>query len=146
MSAALISSAGVEPQWLPKRDAWVLFRRTGETGETSANYIRWCETRKQAEQTSEHFSRLYGELLTRPIRLSLRGKRVREVPLTLHEMIFMPEGDYAWVLFDTSNGDEASHRYLWWFDTRREAREHRAKQHANPEWVRLSRPVRMVIL
>ena len=46
----------------------------------------------------------------------------------------------AWVLIDLSNSNPRSHNYLWWFETRELAREHRRKQHAIRANARLSQP------
>lgn len=40
----------------------------------------------------------------------------------------LPDGKNIWILFDVSNGDIASKRYLWWFDTRQKAREYKHYQ------------------
>lgn len=45
-----------------------------------------------------------------------------------------------WLVFDLSNGDELSHRYVWWFETRAAAREHIAWQRAQSHAARLSQP------
>lgn len=37
---------------------------------------------------------------------------------------WLPKYTEFWVVFDCSNGNSRSHRYCWWFDTRRAAREH----------------------
>lgn len=33
-----------------------------------------------------------------------------------------------WVMFDLDNGDKKSRRYLWWFETKKAAIEHRKWQ------------------
>lgn len=48
--------------------------------------------------------------------------------------------DTIWVLFDISNGDTASCQYVWWFKTRKLARAHKRRQHANPNNARLVGP------
>lgn len=45
---------------------------------------------------------------------------------------YFPAGKTIWILFDTSNGDKKSKRYCWWFDTRKQAREHKAYQKTRP--------------
>jgi hypothetical protein len=37
---------------------------------------------------------------------------------------FLPKGRFFWIVFDMANGDSGSKRYVWWFDTRKAAREH----------------------
>lgn len=34
---------------------------------------------------------------------------------------YLPKGE-VWLVFDLSNGDSTSRRYVWWFDSRKEAR------------------------
>ena len=46
----------------------------------------------------------------------------------------------AWVLIDLSNSNPRSNNYLWWFETRELAREHRREQHAIRANARLSQP------
>ena len=46
----------------------------------------------------------------------------------------------AWVLIDLSNSNPRSHNYLWYFETRALAREHRREQHAIRANARLSQP------
>ena len=46
----------------------------------------------------------------------------------------------AWVLIDFSNSNPRSNNYLWWFETRQLAREHRREQHAIRANARLSQP------
>lgn len=48
----------------------------------------------------------------------------------------------AWVLIDLSNSNPRSKNYLWWFETRALAREHRKHQHAMKHGARLSQPQR----
>jgi len=52
----------------------------------------------------------------------------------------MPKKRKFWVLFDMSNGSHARH-YVWWFDTKKAAKEHLKRQHANPNHAKLSDPV-----
>jgi len=55
----------------------------------------------------------------------------------------MPKKRKFWVLFDMSNATTRSHarHYVWWFDTKKAAKEHLKRQHANPDHARLSDPV-----
>lgn len=46
-----------------------------------------------------------------------------------------------WVCFDIGNP-----HYLWWFRTRKEAREHFKKQKANPKFSQLQPPTKCMIL
>ena len=58
---------------------------------------------------------------------------------------YMPARKTFWVLFDMSNGSKPAKRYVWWFDTREDARKflrhHRTMKHG----VRLSTPVKVVM-
>lgn len=52
----------------------------------------------------------------------------------------------AWIMFDLENGhawgkNDSGKGYIWIFSTRKEALEHRRKQHKDPSHVRLSYPV-----
>jgi hypothetical protein len=56
----------------------------------------------------------------------------------------------AWICFDIDNGHARNNiatgkGYLWVFPTRREAREHRKWQHANPNHARLSPPIKVQV-
>ena len=55
---------------------------------------------------------------------------------------YLPSTKTIWLLFDLSNGHMVSRRYLWWFETRREAMDHRREQHKLRNHARLSLPVR----
>ena len=55
-----------------------------------------------------------------------------------------PKGKEIWVLFDLSNGDAMSKRYLWWFDTREEAMAHRKWQKRQRYAAVLSLPTKWV--
>ncbi len=35
--------------------------------------------------------------------------------------LYLPKGMEFWIVFDKSNGDYQSNRYLWWFDSKQEA-------------------------
>ena len=45
-----------------------------------------------------------------------------------------------WLVFDLDNGHGPTKRYVWWFDTRKEAREHIKFQSKNKFAAKLSRP------
>lgn len=49
-----------------------------------------------------------------------------------------------WVLFDLDNRNEHSSGYLWWFETRKQAREHKKHQEMNLYNARLSQPQKWV--
>lgn len=52
----------------------------------------------------------------------------------------------AWIVFDMDNGDPGSHRYVWWFPTRREAREKVREHERNyPQYARLAGPLKYVL-
>jgi len=55
----------------------------------------------------------------------------------------MPKKRKFWVLFDMSNAATRSHNrhYLWWFDTKKQAKKHLKQQRDNPNFARLSDPV-----
>jgi hypothetical protein len=36
----------------------------------------------------------------------------------------LPKKDCIWVVFDLDNGHEPSKHYCWWFNTRKDARNH----------------------
>lgn len=131
--------AGVDRWWVPVRgNAWVLFRCLDAEDRSHGHYVRWYPSKRRAYE-GRHDNGM------RPIRLSLGSERSEKNTLSAAENAYLPSGVHAWVLFDTSNGDEISHRYLWWFNTRREATVHRRNQHAKTGTARLSRPVRMEI-
>ena len=50
--------------------------------------------------------------------------------------------DEIWILIDEDNGDASSKRYLWWFESRQKAREHKKWQNANPKNARVTGPFR----
>jgi hypothetical protein len=37
---------------------------------------------------------------------------------------WLPDHKHVWLVFDMSNGDKLSKRYVWWFDTKKQANEH----------------------
>lgn len=48
----------------------------------------------------------------------------------------------VWLLFDKANGDQRSHRYCWFFSTRRQAREHKCWQEKQKHGAELAGPFR----
>ena len=58
---------------------------------------------------------------------------------------WMPRRSWFWCLFDTSNGDSLSRRYVWWFDTRKAAMEHKRHQEAMRHGASLSKVVRVFV-
>lgn len=51
----------------------------------------------------------------------------------------------AWIMWDLDNGHAYDKKdigkgYIWVFSTKKEALEHRKKQHSNPDFARLSMP------
>lgn len=48
-----------------------------------------------------------------------------------------------WVLIDLSNGDENSRRYLWWFASKKKAKEHRKHQMSVYGNATLSKPIKV---
>lgn len=55
---------------------------------------------------------------------------------------YWPEKKTVWVLFDQANGDKESRRYLWWFDTRKAAREHKHWQNDIYKGATLKGPIK----
>lgn len=49
-----------------------------------------------------------------------------------------------WLLFDLSNGDNQTKRYVWWFDTRDKALNHRKWQRKQKYSACLSMPIRYI--
>jgi len=50
----------------------------------------------------------------------------------------------AWLVFDLDNGDEDKGYYVWWFPTRKMAREHIAWQKQKKDNAELSAPIKFV--
>ena len=48
-----------------------------------------------------------------------------------------------WVLVDLSNSHNDSRRYLWWFSSKKAAKEHRKAQLALPTNATLSKPIKV---
>ena len=55
---------------------------------------------------------------------------------------YWPAGKEIWVLFDQSNGDSETKRYMWWFDTRKAARDHKHWQNKVYKGAELKGPVK----
>ena len=57
-------------------------------------------------------------------------------------------GTTLWVLFDLDNGHNGAQHYLWYFETRAQARAHRASQARDypVSGARLSVPVKVQVL
>ena len=50
--------------------------------------------------------------------------------------------DYPiWLVFDLGNGHAPTKRYVWWFDSKKDAREHVKFYRQNPDNVKLSEPI-----
>lgn len=49
-----------------------------------------------------------------------------------------------WVIFDLSNGDELSRRYIWYFETREKAINHIKWQKEQKYSAKLSRPIKYI--
>lgn len=49
-----------------------------------------------------------------------------------------------WLVFDLCNGDSGKCRYVWWFDTRKDAREHTRWQRRDRRNADLAGPVKFV--
>ena len=51
---------------------------------------------------------------------------------------------HIWLMFDLSNGHRGSSRYVWWFETRKDAFAHREWQMSQKHGADLSQPVKFV--
>lgn len=49
--------------------------------------------------------------------------------------------DKIWLVFDLDNGDESKGHYVWWFHTRKQAREHIKFQKKQKFAAKLSQPI-----
>lgn len=58
---------------------------------------------------------------------------------------YTPESKNVWLVFDLSNGHKPVKRYVWWFDTREEARKHIRHQKTYPNGADLSNPVKYIL-
>ena len=56
---------------------------------------------------------------------------------------YIPQTE-AWLVFDLNNGHPGVRQYVWWFRTRKEARDHIREQRSNPRNARLSAPTRWI--
>lgn len=56
----------------------------------------------------------------------------------------LPKKNPIWLLFDIDNGDSGSKHYVWWFDSRKKAREHK-QWHINNGKTELVGPVRATV-
>lgn len=57
---------------------------------------------------------------------------------------YIPNEDKTvWLVFDQSNGHAESRRYVWWFDSREAARQHKL-EHCGPDKADLSHPIPFV--
>lgn len=54
----------------------------------------------------------------------------------------LPSKKHIWVLFDIDNGHRGAHHYLWWFETKKQAIEHKRHQKAMAYGARLVGPVK----
>lgn len=59
-----------------------------------------------------------------------------------HSWAMPIEGNDIWILFDLSNGDTGSKRYLWWFSTRKDALKYRRFHNKSKYSAALSMPRR----
>jgi len=59
----------------------------------------------------------------------------------------LPRRNPIWLLFDLDNGHRGSHHYVWWFDSRKLAREFKEHHIAskNPHKTELVGPVRATV-
>lgn len=56
-------------------------------------------------------------------------------------MEYFPKGKKVWLLFDLSNGHRITRRYVWWFDTKKEAKDFRKEHVKQVLSSELSKPV-----
>jgi hypothetical protein len=59
----------------------------------------------------------------------------------------LPKKPVIWLLFDIDNGDSSSKHYVWWFESRQQAREFKAHHLAspNPHKTELVGPVKATV-
>ena len=50
-----------------------------------------------------------------------------------------------WCMFDVDNGAYPSKNYVWWFETLKEARDHRIDQMAIPNCAKITRPIKYIL-
>lgn len=58
---------------------------------------------------------------------------------------YLPEQKDIWLVFDMSNGDKPSKRYVWWFDSIKQARKHIKHQRQMKYAATLSSPIKATI-
>lgn len=58
---------------------------------------------------------------------------------------WLPKYTEFWVVFDCSNGDYATKRNCWWFDTLKDAKEHIKYVRKLKNGVRLSKPTKVEV-
>ena len=55
---------------------------------------------------------------------------------------YIPDNNQTiWLLFDLNNGHKPVKRYVWWFDTKKEAVVHKKFQERNDNNAKLSEPI-----
>lgn len=59
--------------------------------------------------------------------------------------ITIPDFCKFWMMWDLSNGHKGYRGYIWIFRTKKEAMDHRRKQHKSKTGARLSIPIKMDI-
>lgn len=108
----------------PNEDIWLMFPTY--TFPQSEHYCYWFDTQEQAVEEKKHRERMNYPDDSVPV-CYIRGLRKGHKTL--------------WLLFDLSNTNAGSHGYVWWFETREEARKHRKWQMSNSDFAPLSAPV-----
>lgn len=63
----------------------------------------------------------------------------------LVRIAIVPRNGNAWMLYDTSNGDQHNTCYVWLFSTRKAARKHKREQNSVPRFARLTGPFRVKV-
>jgi hypothetical protein len=58
---------------------------------------------------------------------------------------YLPKRNVFYVVFDMSNGHSTSHRYIWWFDTKKDAFNHIKEYKSKKYAAELSEPHRVKI-
>jgi hypothetical protein len=56
----------------------------------------------------------------------------------------LPKSNIIWVVFDLDNGHEPSKHYCWWFNTRKNARDHIKHQKTYKYAAELSQPMKWI--
>jgi hypothetical protein len=57
----------------------------------------------------------------------------------------MPKKKHVWLLFDLNNGHEGSKRYVWWFDTKKQASDFKREHKTKPNAATLSAPTKAIL-